>query len=104
MPKVKTALVAGAEGFIGSHLVEFLLEKDRIVAARNGPSTLIRLGKDEYFVSSAVPAVVYHTRDLFFLADSDLAVIMPEGAQVSDLDGQPIVRRIQHVTWDPIMA
>ena len=90
----------------GAFALVFLsaLEPDKIVVARFGPPVIIGVGEGEYFVASDVPGVLLHTRDIYFLADGDMAILTLAGVELTDFDGNSVERAITRILWDPIQA
>ncbi len=87
----------------GNAIVAFSVdEPDRLIAARlgNAGGIAIGLGEDEVFLASDIPALMEYTHRVIFLEDRDMAVITRGQVELLRLDGEPVQRPVQQISWD----
>ncbi len=73
---------------------------DRIIAARKESPLVVGLGKDENFIASDVPALLEHTRDVYYLGERELAVLYTDHVDLFNFEGEKIIKQPSHVEWD----
>lgn len=76
------------------------LEPDKIIAVRKDSPLIVGLGKDEYFIASDVPAILNHTRDIYYLDDKEIAVLKNDGVTVYSPEGEIVEKEVHHITWN----
>ena len=73
---------------------------DRIIAARKESPLVVGLGNGENFIASDVPALLEHTRDVYYLGERELAVLYTDHVDLFNFDGEKIIKTPSHVEWD----
>jgi glutamine---fructose-6-phosphate transaminase (isomerizing) len=75
-------------------------EPDTIVAARRSTPLVLGLHDGVALLASDIPALIGRTREVYALADDELAVLTPGAIAVTTLDGDPVVPEQLTITWD----
>lgn len=92
----------------GAHAISVISkgEPDKIIAVRlgNAGGVIVGLGTDENYLASDIPAILEHTQRMVFLEDQEMAVITAGEVKYSHLDGTPLAKTPQLISWDPISA
>lgn len=88
----------------GSYAVAAISERDpdKLIATRKFSPLIVAVGDHENYLASDVPAVLPFCRNVIFLEDGDVAVLERERVRVTDLEGDPVARRVQEINWDPV--
>lgn len=73
---------------------------DSFVAVRKESPLIVGLGEGENFIASDVPAILAHTRDVYFLENDEIVLLDAENVKVYNLDGEEIKKEPYHVEWD----
>ena len=75
-------------------------EATKVVGARNESPLVVGIGPDENFLASDVPALLRYTDKVLYVMDKEMVVITPKGVTIKDLEGKPVTRETQRVTWN----
>lgn len=98
--EVADAFRATLRDLDGSFALAVLVDGvDAVFAAREGSPLVLGVGDDAYFLGSDVPAFLDWTERVIYLEDGDMAVVAPDGLELTDQQGEPIERDVEHVDW-----
>ena len=90
----------------GSYAIAVIKEDEpnKIVGVRKDSPLIVGIGDGEYFLASDVPAFLNYSNRVMFLDDGEMVVLTKNGVIVKDLEGSPIRKEIQTISWNPSMA
>ena len=90
----------------GSFAIAAISDKDpdKVIATRKFSPLILAKGEHENFLASDVPAILPFCKDVIYLDDGDVAILERDNIRITDLNGNPVNRKVQSINWDPISA
>lgn len=81
-------------------VISINMQKEEILAARNGSPLAVGFGKGENFLASDAAALIPYTRKVYFLEDNEMAILTPDKVEIIDSrTGKKLAPKIQNLSW-----
>ncbi|GLC30399.1 glutamine--fructose-6-phosphate transaminase (isomerizing) [Clostridium omnivorum] len=96
------AVIKAVSRMEGSYAIGVISAKepDKLIAVRKDSPLIVGVGDGEYFIASDVPAVLNHTRDVYYLNDNEFVVLKHDGVTILNEENEKIEKELSHVTWN----
>ena len=94
------AELRGHYAFVAMHAEE----PGTLVGARKECPLVAGVGEGESFLASAIPAFLAETREAVAIENGEVVTIDASGVSITDIDGNPVERPSEEVTWDEAAA
>ncbi len=72
---------------------------DTIIGAKRGSPLILGVGDNEYILASDAAAIVEHTAQAIYLADSEMVTINPEGFHTKTIDNITISKELKQIEF-----
>jgi len=86
----------------GSYSLVFLCkaEPDKIICTKKDNPLVVGLGEGENYIASDIPAIINSTRRTYIMNDGEIAVVTAAGVRLTDLEGNPLQKKVYEVNWN----
>jgi glucosamine--fructose-6-phosphate aminotransferase (isomerizing) len=98
MPEAIQALVKRIEGTYAI-VIAHSKEPEKIYALKKDNPLVIGVSENAMFCASDIPAFLPWTNEVVTLRDNEVAVLSPDGYEISSIEGKKIAREPHKVTW-----
>jgi glutamine---fructose-6-phosphate transaminase (isomerizing) len=86
----------------GSYALGIMCEDfpDLLIATRKESPLILGIGEGENFLASDVTAVLKYTRDVYYLADDEIAMVTPDSIKIFNCELEEISKEPSYIDWD----
>ncbi|MBN1949201.1 MAG: glutamine--fructose-6-phosphate transaminase (isomerizing), partial [Candidatus Cloacimonetes bacterium] len=99
---IKQALIKALKLVKGTYGLALICQElpGQIIAARKGSPIILGIGKDEFFVTSDVNAIIIHTKKVIYLHDDEIVTVNPDDFEITTLNEEVVEASISEIDWD----
>ncbi len=73
---------------------------DTFVAVRKESPLIVGLGEGENFIASDIPAILSHTRNVYFLENNEIVLLSADAVKIYNTDREEVHKEVFKVNWD----